>query len=238
MRVLGAYVLANTPLALAVAVSLNEVTAGHRSGLAFSCLLLTVSTLWRWAILAVMQRRIQEDITGSPPAPLRRHLGRIIIVKLAANTAMTWGSLAIIPAFYGFFLSGFAVPLLLESNRNTYSLIKQSIAWLNNSRGRLAKLSGALMLQFFAAVIAILVLQLFFTSHVVGSLMGLDPTELALTVWSPLWLMSMGFFLFMAFDFYWTVSAVMLFYDLQARRLGTDLRARMQALSEETNETA
>ena len=67
---------------------------------------------------------------------------------------------------------------------------------------------------------------------VLPSLLGLDAQDLRLTMQGPAWSLSVGYFLFVAFDLLWTVASVFVFYDLRSRRLGADLRLRVQALRE------
>ncbi|MDH5756517.1 MAG: hypothetical protein OEZ55_07620, partial [Nitrospinota bacterium] len=108
------YVAAVAPMTAAFYLLLDAVSTGMYSALPEGCLLLTVATVWKWAWASAIQGRIQAALSGKPMAPLLGRLSYIICLKLAASVALLWGSLIIIPAIYGFFLSGMAAPLLLD----------------------------------------------------------------------------------------------------------------------------
>jgi hypothetical protein len=194
--------------------------------------LLTVATVWRWAWLGVVQRRVGADLRGDPPLPLRRRLMPILLARLVSNVAMTWGGILIVPMFYGFFVSGFATPLLLESEEPALPRLLRLLGWLHGWAGRLIHVSVALSVAMILAVVGVIVVQLLLVWVMLGSLLALDTSNLQLTMGSVAWVMCVSYFLFVLFDVYWTVASVILFYDLQSQRLGTDLRLRLRTLRE------
>lgn len=231
-RVVPLYVVAMAPFSAAMLYVIDVVTSQFRSALPFACLLLSLATLWRWGWLAAAQRRVQEDLRGDPPLPLWGRLAKIVLAKLALSVVVLWGSLMVLPAFYGFFVSGVAVPVLLESAGPATRQLTRALSWVHDGAGRLSRVALALSLAVLLTALATLVLQLFLVHTVLPSLLGLEVADLRLTVWSAAWLLCLGYFLFVAFDLYWAVASVMVYYDLQSRRLGSDLRLRLRLLRE------
>ncbi len=226
-RVLPLYLAAMAPYSAAMIFMIDAITTQHRSALPFWSALLTLATLWRWLWLPAVQRRVQEDVRGEPTLPLGRHLAKIVLIKAAASAAIFWGGLIVIPAFYGFFLSAFAAPVLLESGGGAFRSLKRALVWIHHSARRFAGVSLALTAAFLAAWLGIFLLQVVMTSTILPSLLGLEAADLTLTLRSWSWFLSLAYLMFVLFDYFWTIASVMVFYDAQSRQLGSDLRLRL-----------
>lgn len=90
----------------------------------------------------------------------------------------------------------------------------------------------AITMALLLAVVAVFALHWFLMETVLPSLLGLNVEDLWLTLRGKAWVLCVAYFLFLAFDYFWTVASVMVFYDLQSRQLGSDLRLRLRLLSE------
>lgn len=229
-RILPPYVLGMVPFSGAMFFLLDAVASRHVGVLPFGCLLLTLATLWRWAWTAVAQRRVQQHLRGDPPSPLRPHLLDYLVIRLMASALITWGSLIILPAVYGIFLAGFAAPLLLEGEGRVLPKVRKTLGLINRSMGRLGKAGLALTMSGLLLLAGVMGMQSLLLGGILPSVLGLDASDLVLTMSSSHWLLCLFYFLFLVFDFYWTVASVMLFYDLRSQRLGGDLRRRLQLL--------
>lgn len=228
--VLALYLMAMAPFSAAMLMLIDIVTSQHRSALAFGCALLTLATLWRWVLLAIVQRRVQSDLRGEPPAGLRARLPAILLARLICCLAVSWGGLLIVPGFYGFFLSAFAAPALLEGNGAAFAPIGDCLSLIHHAAWRLARLAAALSVAFILVSLGVLVLHFMVVNEMMGSLLDLNVTDLSLTLESHFWILSLVYLMLVAFDFYWTVASVMVFYDLRSRRLGSDLRLQMREI--------
>ncbi|MFP4055248.1 MAG: hypothetical protein ACLF0G_00085 [Candidatus Brocadiia bacterium] len=231
-RVLPAYIVAMAPCSAVVLLLIDVVTGEQRSALPFACLLLTLAVLWRWGWLGAAQRRVQADLRGEPPLRLRRRLVAVLVARLAAAVVALWGAVLVVPAFFGFYISAIAAPILLERPGPAARQLRRALAWVSHASKRLMKTALVLVALSLVALLAVEVLQAAVVGLVLPGLLGLDTAALALTVRSWPWQMCLLYFLFVGFDLYWTVASVMVFYDLQARRLGTDLRLRLGLLRE------
>ncbi|MBI4585992.1 MAG: hypothetical protein HY717_18435 [Planctomycetes bacterium] len=221
------YLAAMAPYSAAMLFVIDAISTQHRSALPFWSALLTLATLWRWLWLPAVQRRVQEDVRGEPTLPLGKHLAKILLIKAGASFAILWGGLIVIPAFYGFFLSAFAAPALLESGGGMFREVKRALLWIHHSARRFAGVSLALTVAFMAAGLGAFLLQLVMISTLLPSLLGLEAADLSLTLRSWSWFLCLAYLLFVLFDYYWTVASVMVFYDAQSRQLGSDLRLRL-----------
>ncbi|MCC7193875.1 MAG: hypothetical protein IT444_13990 [Phycisphaeraceae bacterium] len=229
MRVLPAYVMAIAPMSVCVFLLIDAITSGHRSALPEVVILFMVSFVWRWGWLGFLQRRIQVDLRGEPPLPLRKRIVPIIFTRILALMGMTWGSFLIVPSILGFYLSGLVTPSLLERSGPATKQLMETGSWLTSSGGRMTKLTGAIGVIAMLVWINVTVIQTLVVNMLIPTLAGLDVNDLRLTLSSPAWFFFLQYLLFLVFDLLWAVAAVMLFYDLQSRRLGSDLRRRLQA---------
>ena len=228
---LALYGLAMTPFSIAMLLLADAVTSQHRSSVAPACFLLTLAHPWRWVGLGAVQRRVQCDLRGEPPLPLSHRWLGILFLRLYSCFALLWGSSLIFPAFYAFFLSAFAAPLLLEREGTAYGLARESLRWIHRAAGRLGRLLTGFSIITLVVVAGVAILQLFLVMTLLPNLLGLETADLQITLGSFAWLFGLAYLLFLAFDFFWTVASVMLYYDLEASRQGTDLRWRLRQLA-------
>ncbi len=233
MQLVPVYVLAMAPFSVVVFLLIDAIYARHREALPFYCLLLTGATAWRWIGLGMLQRGVQTRLRGDPPRPLRDRLPAILLARLSACMALTWGSFLVLPSFYGLFLSGFAAPILLEHEGRALPAVLRALGWIHRAAWRLCKVALAFALAGLLLLIGLLAFQLLLTETVLPDFLGLRAQDLALTLGSGAWGMCLLYLVCLPVDLLWAIASVMLFYDLQARRLGTDLRARIQALGVE-----
>lgn len=229
-RVVPLYIVAVAPTTMATLMLLDTVSTGMYSALPEGCMLLSVATLWKWAWGSAVQARIQAALSGRSGAPLPGRMTYIIALKLVASMAMLWGSFLVLPAIYGFFLSGMAAPILLDSGRSALEGAQWAIRWVGDSMNRALKIISAVSILFLVAYLGVTLLQLMITHTVMPSLLGMDPTELSLTIWGWAWQMAVLYMLFLVFDFFWMVASVLLYHDIQSRRAGVDLGQRLTTL--------
>ena len=221
------YVLAMAPFSAIALFLIDAISAQHRSGMAPWCIALVPATLWRWVWLARMQQVIQQDLQSRPGLKLPLRLFWILVLRLYANVAATWGGFFIAPAFYGLFAGGFAAPLLLERDGPIVTEMVQLIRWIHHSTSRLFRVAVAMLSLMIMLTLAAFVLQMITVQLVLPSFLDMDSTALALTTQSTAWRLSMFYLILLLFDFFWTVASVLLYYDSQSRRTGSDLRTRL-----------
>jgi len=228
------YVLAIAPLAVAMLWVIDAVAARDRDALTVGCVLVTAAILWRWAWLAVLQHRVQATMRGGASARVARRLPAIVMTRLVAALALTWGALLLLPPYWGFFLAGFAGPSLLETEDvgSARRQVSQTLGWITRAVGPLAR--AAAMLAGFCLLLvgSAISFQYVAIGMILPALTGIDPTQARLTMSGLAWWLSLAFMIFCVFDLYWHIAAVMLFYHLAGRRLGTDLQARLTTLEE------
>lgn len=224
------YVLAMGPFAAAVWLAIDAVTAQDRAALALPCLLLVPATLWRWVGLSAMQRRVLAQLRAQPVRPLWPRLGGVLTARLGAHLLVTWGGLLLVLPFWGLFIGGFATPAVLEQDRRATAAVVEVLRWINRSVGYLGRLSAVLCLLAMLLVLAVAGVQLALAFTVLPSLLGIDAADLRLTMASLGWALCSGFLVFMVFDLYWTVAAVLVLDHLRMRRTGSDLAARLATL--------
>lgn len=229
-RVLGLYVIAAAPMTLVMLRVIDAVTAEHRRGIGPACLLLSIATVWRWVWQAAIQRRVQQELRGEPPRPLRPHLLSIIWLRLVSNLLVTWGGLLVLPSIYGLILSGFAAPVVLERGDGPVKALATAMGWVHRNIKRTTRITAVLSVLSLLGLLGIVGLHVMLLGTVLPSLLGIDTATVRLTVSGLAWWMSVGWFAFLVFDLYWTVASVMIFYDLQSTRLGTDLARRLASL--------
>lgn len=230
-RVVGLYVLAVAPMTLAMLWVIDVVTAQQRSALPLVCVALTAATVWRWAFQALMQARVQADLRLEQAKVTLWRLGSILVIRAMANALLTWGALFFIPALFGLWLAGFATPMVLDRQGSAAVKLRETWQWMQHSLGRLARITSALSLLLVLAVVGVFTLHGLLLGTVLPSFLGVDVSELALTMSGPGWWIAVGYFIFLGFDLFWTVASVMVFYSLRSSRLGTDLRVRLQELT-------
>jgi len=207
------------------AVLAPAVAAEDRDALWLGCGALTLATLWRWAWLARLQRYVQASLRGRPPRRLRGRLVPIVLTRLSAAVALTWGSFLILPAYWGFFLAGFAGPALLDEEGTAGQAIRRSLRWITMGVGPLMRAAVILSLLMVVLTINVVVAQRMLVNMVLPALTGLPPTEAALTMSGIGWGLVLGFGLFCIFDVYWHV-------DLQQRLASVEQHASGRATPE------
>ena len=222
------YLAVMAPMSLAVLWLIDALTGQRRSLMTPIAAALTVCTVWRWVFQAAMQRRIQMDLRGGQPAAtLRQTWGSIIALRSLAFVATTWGSLLVIPAFFGFFMSGFAAPVIIEQDCGAGPALRAIVSWVHKSGGRLFQIGLALAALGFLGAVAATAINGFIL-EVLPMLLGIDTTQMEVSMRGASWKLCTLYLLFLAGDFYWTVASVFVMYELQSRRLGADLRARLK----------
>lgn len=233
-RVLPLYLVSMAPHAAAMLMMVDALAIGSRAGVGEVSVLLTLATIWRWAGLAVAQRRVQMDIRGEAPLSVWRKLPAIVMTRLFSSVGTFWGGLIVVPAFYGVLLSAMATPALLAGEQSSWAALRQLGGWISRSSNRMLRMLTAVSVLGMLLLFSLLFIQALLVHTALPSLLGRSNTEVALTVGSWSWVICLFYGLFLLMDFYWMVAGVFLFYDLQVSRLGTDLRARLRRLEGET----
>jgi hypothetical protein len=231
-RVLPTYVLAMAPHAVVTVLLIDAVVGGQRSPIAALCLWLTAATVWRWAWLARLQYDVQRDLREATQARFWARLPAVLLVRLCANVAITWGSIAFgVPAFVGLFIGGFAAPLLLENAQPVLPRLRACASWTFHAGRRLMRVTLIMSIVTLIGIVAAFASQAVLVNTILPSLLGLDTADLNVTMDSWAWRLRVLYALFLALDAYWTVACVFLYYDSQSRRTATDLRVRLLDLT-------
>jgi hypothetical protein len=234
LRHLPGYVLAMAPMSAAVYFLIDLISSQHRRALPFWCLVLTGATVWRWIGIAYVQCRVQYDLRGETRRFPLSKIPSLILARLLACFAFTWGSFLVFPAFCGFFLSGFATLVVFERENDFFSQTGKALGMIQRRWKRLSHVGLALSLGAFLVFLALTVLYFMLAFSSLPEFLGLDTGNLEITVKSGACILSLIYLYFLVFDFYWTFAAVTVFYDVQAMELGTDLRQRLVLLQEKS----
>jgi hypothetical protein len=149
---------------------------------------------------------------------------------LWGNVAVTWGSILVVPSFYGLYLGSFAGPLLLESKEPATGRVKLGVSWVRHSGQRLMRVVMVVSALAFILTVAVFVSQAALAGTVLPTLLGVDTADLDVTLGSWSWRLRVLYFVFLLVDAFWTVAAVFLYYDSQSRRMATDLRVRLRTI--------
>jgi hypothetical protein len=224
---LPTYALAAAPMTLAMYYAIDMVSSQHRSGLPLVALLFVVATFWRWIVLAYLQRRVQSDVRGTPALSVRSRLHWILLLRLYSNFLLTWGSTLIILAPPGMLLSGLATPMLLDRPGAVGAIVREVFSWAQNASGRLMRIVSVVSILSVVVLSVVVGVHIIVLEMLLPSLAGYESPEQKLTFYSIGWYMSVGFALFLLFDFYWAIASVFIFDDLQARRTGSDLKRQL-----------
>lgn len=208
------------------------MTTGDRLGLTPACIAVTAAMLWRWAWLAKVQQVVMTDM-GMPSRPLTLGLmGRIVLVRLIAHVGMVWGSLLIVPGLWSFYVSALVSPATLSPDRPVDGALRACLALVARHLGLLARHGMLLSLLMLLALVMMAGMQLFFLQTLLPSLMGMDSADLVITMSHLSWFLFILLVVLLAFDLYWSVGAVLLMQQLEARRTGSDLMARLTVARE------
>ena len=229
-RVLPPYLVGMSFYSLAFLIAIDVVTSQHRSAITDAAWLLTGATVWRWIWLGVAQRRVLQDVRGESIPSLWRRLPALLVVRLFAIIAIVWGGLIVVPAYYGLFLSGFATPMMLDTQHSTWTRVTKTLSRIHRTPGRLTRVTFALTVLTLLTATSVFVIQFLMAHTILPSLLGFDSADLIVTIDSLAWFLTVCYFLFVILDFYWTVLAVILFDHLRFHRLGGDLRIRIRGL--------
>ena len=127
--------------------------------------------------------------------------------------------------------------MLLEDDRPAWARTKATVTWIHQASGRLSRVCLALLGLGLLLLVSVVAVQLFVVHVLLPSFLGLESADAVLTVQSRSWFLCLCYFVFVVLDLYWIVLSVMLFYDLQARRLGTDLFVRLRRLQSQARES-
>lgn len=249
-RFLPVYLLAVLPQSMVVLVAIDAVASHHRSVFDVVALMLVGTTIWRWIGTALVQHRIQSDIRGDSNRMWWKRLPVILSTRFIAAAGIVWGPLLTLntwrsvffiplwgmPYFatfvVGLLLAGMITPLLGESNANAAMLLHQLRGDVMKSKRRVLFVVLVMIVSALWLVLVAVGLQYFLLNAVIANLLGLDTSELQLTFRGKAWWLGLAYLIQLGFDLLWTVVSVMLFYDLQSRRLGSDLRYRLQFLND------
>jgi hypothetical protein len=232
-QLLPMYLLAMAPHAIFAGLLIAAITGERRSLAGQYCLYLAAATLWRWVWISRLQWQVQQDLRAQPLPGFWSRLPQIFLLRLYSSVGVNWGILlAGVPAFYGFFLGSFAAPLLLESDDPTTRRVRQALSWIHHSGKRLFRIMVVMTVVTLLLLVALFASQYILSRTLLPSLLGMDTADLDLTLNGWAWRLSLCYFVFLIVDAFWSVAAVLVYYDSQSRRTGTDLQARLTALTE------
>jgi len=234
-RILPLYVVAMLPFSLAVMYTIDAVTSQYRAMLTLTSFLLVIATLWRWVWLAALQRRVQADIRGGAPRSVRRRIVPILLLRLAASACALWGSIFIAPGLYGFLMSGMATPLSLDPSERQWSQIKSLTSWISRSYWRLSKVLNAMLFLYLISLGCIFGGIRFLLGWLLPAFLGINPSDVDFTLGSWTGILIVSYLVALVFDLFWAILSVMIFYELQSRRLAPDLRVRLRKLKESSS---
>ena len=247
-RLIPIYILSVLPQSMVVLFAVDAVASQHRSILGFLALLLLGTTIWRWIGMSILQFKIQSDLRGEKGIGWWRRLPTILAVRFLAAAGMTWGLMIVavkwqsvfflalwgipyvVTLVGGLLLSGMITPLLCESTASTSSLLGSLYRDIVKSYRRIWLILLAMLLAIGWMLLLVIGMQYLVLSTIVSNLLGIDPSDVLMTTQGTAWYLAIAYLIQVGFDLFWGVVSVMLFYDLQSRRLGSDLRYRLQTL--------
>lgn len=230
--VLPYYTAAMLPFSIVMYFIIDSLSAKDVTTLAALSALLVAATFWRWLWLALLQRHIQTFIRGNqPPYSIKNKFKDIMLTKILCSFCWSWGSFVIIPFHFGFFLTAICVPALLENDKRLLKANRETLGLINKSFGKLIKVSSALLLLASITTISIFIFQSLIVHTALPSWLGIEIADLSITSSNIVWILTVFYFIFLIWDFFWTIVSVMLFYDMQARASGRDLLIKIERLS-------
>lgn len=231
LGVVARYLVATGPLLLAGWMWIDVVAAEDRQGVAGASTLVVGGLIWRWAGLVWVQAAVMRDI-GIRTELSAGRVATAVLGRLASHVMMGWGGVAILPALLGFYFSSFVTVMLLDPKHGTGAALKVTGGLVWNNLGQLWKLATVKFVLFFMGLLSAALVQALLLWTVLPSILGMDTTDLQLAARGVAWWLSLGFLTWAVFDLFWSVASVFEFEQLQARRTGGDLNARLIQLQE------
>ena len=247
-RVLPTYIWGTLPQSAVMYFAIDALAHEDRSMIPWVSLLLVPATIWRWVGTLAMQHRIQTDLRGESPPRWIAALATVLSIRMLSAVALGWGiwisavswrfpfasifwaPIHVITSYYGILWAGLVGPLFFESTEKDQKLVATLFQWVHGNRQRMTGLVAYVSLLSGWAIVIVIILHLLLTNLLVAQFLGLDASDLKLTFLSTSWILTVSFGLFLIFDFFWQIAAVFLYYDLQSRRLGGDMRLRLRRL--------
>lgn len=231
-RVTAWYLLAAGPVLIACWWWIAAVAMENRSQLPPASLALLGAMLWRWGVLAKIQQVVMRDLGMAADRLGFKMILIAIAGRLLAHVGILWGSLLIVPGLWSFYVSSFISPALLTPGRPAGSSLRHTVALSINQSILLARHASMLTLLVTVAMLAFGVLQGVMVYIILPSLMGYDTADLKISMGNLSWWLFSMLAVLLVFDCYWAVGSVMLLQQLEARRTGSDLQARLMQMQE------
>lgn len=229
--VLPLYVVAMTPFSAALLLVFDAITSRDRRALFPRCVLLAVTCLWRWAVLARLQQRVLTSLRGPTAARFRRRVAGIVFVRLVAAVVLGWGLIFLaIPSFFALFVGGCIAPLAMDDPDYMWPLTRRLITYVSAGSSALLRMVLSFMLVALVVVIALESAQRLAVDIVLPGFLAINTAGVAFTLGSAAWQLCLFYFFFLLFDLWWTVACVMVVENLRARRTGSDMRLRLHQL--------
>ncbi len=229
-----AYIFANTPLALALIVGLNAISA-HDAGLALmGAVMATVAFPWRWVVLAVMQRRLLLSLSPKLTVPLWRRMWSIIVLKfMLCGIGISAAFIAFIPSMASLIGSTLAAPFLMDQPMVNFSAARRLIGMPYSLPRIIAGLfiMALIYLVFSGAAYALLSL---IAKPILPSFLGIHDLYLQLIVQSRAFGFAVSALCLVPLDMFWIVAGVLLSQQIGFRQTGADLKARLLAMAGDT----
>ncbi len=230
--VLAWYLLAIAPLLGASWLWIDTVAAQDRAGLRWASWLVVAAMLWRWAGLTLVQEKVMRDLGQAVLRSSWRRMLVIVLTRLTMHVGMIWGGWLVLPGVFCFYVSGFVAPAMLASEHPGGAVLRHVAELVARSFRLLARHAAMLSILFVVTAICLLCAQGVLVAVILPSLLGVDTTDLWLSMSHVAWWLFSLLLLLLLFDLYWSVGAVFLIEQLMARRTGSDLAARLVQLKE------
>jgi hypothetical protein len=225
------YVLAVAPTALLALPLIGDITVHRPGDAAVYCALLIPAMIWRWYILALLQRRVCHAATGKIESGVfKRRIFPMLIVRLAIAVGAVWGAwLLVVPAFPAVILGAWIAPAFMEAPVASWEHLHGPILAGLTSAGTWRQFL-LMLLAFFVIWIGTVGTLEILASFVIPSLAGISDLGLDLLLRSEALWLGILLLVWMAFDLLWHVTSVIEFYRVQSRHSGADIAFRISRL--------
>lgn len=226
-----AYIVANAPLALALIVALNAISA-HDTGLALmGAAMATMAFPWRWVVLAIMQRRLLMTISPKLTLPLWRRMWIIIVLKfMLCGIGISAAFIGFIPSMASLIGSTLAAPFLMDQPVVNFSVARRLISTPYSLPRTIGGLFVMTLLYLIFSGVACAFLA-FIAKPVLPSFFGIHDLYLQLIVQSRAFGLAVSALCLVPLDMFWIAAGVLLSQQIGFRQTGADLKARLLVMA-------
>jgi len=222
-----AYIVANTPLALALIVGLNAIGSRSAALALMGAGLAIMAFLWRWVVLTMAQRRLLRILSPSISVPPWRRMWSIIVIKfMLCGIGISAACVGFIPSMASLIGSTMAAPFILDQHKVNFASASHLIRVPYSMPRILAGLYGLALVYGLFSGAAYLLLELI-AKPILPSFLGIHDMHLQLIVSSRAFGLTVLVLCLVPLDMFWIVAGVILSQRIGFLQTGADLKARL-----------